>query len=96
MKKTTNITEVSKRYGEAYAAHYKTKHLHEALDLYKGVIAAHPNTREADYSWYQILNIVHDMVPKQELFDAQVALALARFAKEEKPEVKPVALPLAS
>jgi hypothetical protein len=94
MKKATTVTEVSKRYGEAYAAHYKTKHLHEALDLYKGVIAAYPNTQEADFSGYQILNIVHDMVPKQELFDAQVALALAYFAKEEKPvvkEVKPIA-----
>jgi hypothetical protein len=79
MRNDTGFTEAGQQYATAYAAHYTTKDLHEALELYKGVMAAHPNTREAEYSRSQIQNIVNAVVPKQELFDAQVDLALAHL-----------------
>jgi hypothetical protein len=76
---------------------YATKDLHEALELYRNIIAAHPNTQEAEYSRSQIQNIVNTVVPKQELFDTQVDLALAHFEHGDKPDVRlaPVT-PLAS
>ena len=76
MRNDTGFTEAGQRYAAAYAAHYTTKDLHEAIDLYKGIMAAHPNTKEAEYSRTQILNIVQSVVPKQRHLDAQVELAL--------------------
>ncbi len=79
MKNETKHSEAGMRYAAAYAAHYTEKDLHGALDLYKGVMSDHPDTREARYSRSQIHNIVKSVVPKKELFDAQVNLALAHF-----------------
>jgi hypothetical protein len=79
----TGLTEAAQQYAEAHAAHYTAKDLREALRLYRGVIAAHPNTQEAGYSQSQIQNIVNAVVPKQELLDAQVDLALAHFEHED-------------
>ena len=79
MRNDTGPTEAGQQYAAAHAAHYTTKNLREALDLYKGIIAAHPDTREAGYSRSQIQNIVNAVVPEQELFDAQVDLALAHL-----------------
>jgi hypothetical protein len=76
MKNETELTEAGKQYAEAYAAHYTTKNLHEALELYNGIVAAHPNTKEAEYSRTQIQNIVQSVVPKQRLLDAQLEMAL--------------------
>jgi len=76
MRNDTPLTVADTQYAEAHAAHYMTKDLHEALELYKGVMAAHPNTKEAVYSRTQIQNIVKSVVPKQRLLDAQVELAL--------------------
>jgi len=73
------ITKASKQYAAAHAAHYKTKNLPEALDLYRDITAGHPNTPEADYSQSQIQNIVKSVVPKQELLTAQIDLALAHL-----------------
>jgi ethanolamine utilization protein EutM len=53
-----------------------------ALQLYVNVIASHPDEQEADFSRAQVQNIVNAVVPKQELFDAQVNLAAAHFAHE--------------
>jgi hypothetical protein len=80
MKKQTQIrTKAGQDYAVAYAAHYATKNLKEAFELYRGVMAAYPESQEAMYSQTQIENIVATLVPKQELFDAQVNMALARF-----------------
>jgi hypothetical protein len=73
MRNETELTEAGKQYAEAYAAHYTTKDLHKAI---KGIKAAHPNTKEAEYSRTQIQNIVQSVVPNQRLLDAQVELAL--------------------
>ena len=72
-------TEAGRRYAAAHEEHYATKDLHEALELYMGVMAAHPNTKEAEYSRTQMHNIVKSVVPKEDLLIAQVELALARL-----------------
>ena len=75
-------TEAARQYAVAYAAHYTERDLPGALRLYVNVIASHPNEQEADFSRSQVQNIVNAVVPKQELFDAQVNLAAAHFAHE--------------
>jgi outer membrane protein assembly factor BamD (BamD/ComL family) len=50
MKKQTEATKAGQQYAAAYAVHYKNKNLNEALDLYEGLMAAHPDTNEAEYS----------------------------------------------
>jgi hypothetical protein len=76
MRNETELTEAGKQYAGAYAAHYTTKDLHKAIGLYKGIMAGHPNTKEAEYSLTQIQNIVKSVVPNERLLDAQVELAL--------------------
>jgi hypothetical protein len=75
-------TEASRQYAAAYAAHYTERDLPGALQLYVNVIASHPDEQEADFSRAQVQNIVNAVVPKQELFDAQVNLAATHFAHE--------------
>lgn len=75
MKKDTGISEASRQYEAAHAAHYVTKDLGEALRLYRTIMASYPNTEEAGYSRSQIQNIVKATVPEQELLDAQVGCA---------------------
>ena len=89
MRNDTGPIEAGQQYAAAYAAHYTTKDLHEAFELYWGVMAAHPNTQEAEYSRSQIQNIVNTVVPKQELLDAQVDLALAHLEHGDQPDVRP-------
>ncbi len=72
-------TEANRQYSAAYAAHYTEHDLPSALRLYRQVIALHPGDPEAEYSRAQIQNIVNEVVPKQELLDAQVKLAMAHF-----------------
>jgi hypothetical protein len=97
MSKDIVLTEAGQQYAAAYATHYTTKDLREALTLYKGVMAAHPKTKEAEYSRSQIQNIVNAVVPKKELLDAQVDLALAQLEHGDQPDVDPApVMPLAS
>ena len=83
------LTEAGQKYAAAQVAQYETKDLHEALELYTGVMVAHPNTHEAEYSRSQVQNIVTRVVPKQELLDAQAELALAHLKHETPPDVEP-------
>ena len=87
-KGPTEVAAAAQQYAAAYAAHYTTKNLREALRLYRGVMAAQPNTQEAGYSQSQIQNIVKAVVPRQELLDAQVNLALAHFEPEDQADAK--------
>jgi DNA-binding transcriptional regulator GbsR (MarR family) len=80
MKDVYETTKAGQEYKTAYAAHYKTKNLQEALELYKGVLATHPETQEAGYSREQIRNIVKSVVPEQKLLDAGMKLASAILA----------------
>lgn len=77
MKKAAKKTAASQQYASAHEAHYSAKDLGEALKQYRAVMNAHPEAQEAEYSRSQIQNIVSSVVPKQELLDAQVELALA-------------------
>jgi hypothetical protein len=82
MRNEHRPTEAGRQYEAAHAAHYTAKDLRHALEIYTDITAAHPETREAEYSRGQIDNIVKSVVSKQEFLDAQVKLA---FAHLEKP-----------
>lgn len=75
MGKDAKLTEVAQQYSVAHAAHYGAKNLRGALGLYKSIITAHPGTPEAEYSRSQIQNIVKNVVPGEELLEAQIKLA---------------------
>ncbi len=79
MRNKTEHTEANRQYAAAYAAHYTEHDLPAAMQLYKQIVASHPSDPEAEYSRVQIQNIVNAVVPKQELFDAQMDLALSHF-----------------
>jgi hypothetical protein len=89
MKKTTKKTEAGQQYTAAHEAHYTTKDLGEALRLYRSVMDGHPDTQEAEYSRSQIQNIVTAVVPKNELFDAQVELALVHVTHGSASSIAP-------
>ena len=88
MRNETGVTEAAQQYAAAHRRHYETKDLRRALELYAGIIAAHSDTREAGYSRSQIQNIVRTVVPKQELFNAQVGLASA-YLEQAAPAWSP-------
>jgi hypothetical protein len=79
MKNQTESTKAGQQYAAAHAMQYQTKDLDKALDLYEGVMAANPDTSEAEYSRTQIQNIVKSLVPKEELLAAQMAMARAHL-----------------
>ena len=81
-------TEVCRQYEAAYAAHYKTKDLSEALGLYRALIVAHPDTPEAGYSQSQIHNIAKGVVPKQKLLTAQINLAISHLGNKEPLDIE--------
>jgi hypothetical protein len=86
MLNDTELTEAGRQYAAAYAAHYTGRDLPVALQLYKKLLASHPSTQEAGYSQTQVQNIVNAVVPKQELLDAQIELALAHFERDSPPD----------
>ena len=67
-------TMASRAYDKAHDAQYATKNLNEALGLYEGVLAAYPDTLEAEYSRTQMHNIVKSVVPADDLLAAEVEL----------------------
>ena len=85
MKNRTKDTAEGKDYTKAHNMHYKTKNLPKAFKLYRGIITDYPRTEEAGYSLSQVKNIVNEVVPKQEVMDALVALALAHFEQDVPP-----------
>ncbi|MBU2552631.1 MAG: hypothetical protein KKB20_29730 [Proteobacteria bacterium] len=97
MRDNTKQEKAGLNYEAAHTAHYKKKDLSEALDLYMGVMAAHPDTPEAEYSRTQIQNIAKSVVPKQELVDAERGLIIAHLKLDAPLFVGPApAAPLAS
>jgi hypothetical protein len=64
LKDNTKQEKVALDYAAADAVHYKTKDLHEALELYMSVMATHLDTPEAEYSRTQIQNIAKSIFPK--------------------------------
>lgn len=79
MRNDMELTEAGRQYRAAYAAHYMGRDLPGALQLYMQVVALHPNAQEAGYSRSQVENIVKAVVPKQEILDAHLRLAVAHF-----------------
>jgi len=79
MKNDIELTQTGRQYAAAYAAHYTKHDLPTALQLYRDVMASHPDDPEAGYSRMQIQNIVNTVVPQQELLDAQIELAVSHF-----------------
>ena len=79
MRNKTEHTEANRQYATAYAAHYTEHDLPAAMRLYKQIMASHASDPEAEYSRVQIQNIVNAVVPKQELLDAHMELALHHF-----------------
>lgn len=73
------FSKPAQAYVAAYKEHYTNSDLKAAFNLYRGVIAIYPESQEAMYSKKQIENIVALVVPAQEVFDAQVNMALVRF-----------------
>ena len=97
MTNNNSVTEAGKKYTTAHDAHYKAKELPKAFQLYRDIMADHPNSKEAGYSLSQVHNIVKDVVPKQELMDALVAMTLDHFEKDLPSDVKPASeTPVAS
>ncbi|MHC5075710.1 MAG: hypothetical protein ACYTFM_04705 [Planctomycetota bacterium] len=88
MENNTILTEAGQEYAAAYDAHYTSKDVHEAFVLYGRLIAAHPDTQEAKYSRTQVQNIVNTVVPKQEIMDALVELAVTHFEHDVPPDVE--------
>ena len=68
-------SDATKLYAAAHAEQYTTKDLSAALKQYRCIIDDHADSQEAEFSRAQIQHIVNTAVPKQELFDTQVALA---------------------
>lgn len=97
MENDTETSEAARRYAAAYAAHYTRGDLPLALQLYQQVMASHPSMPQAGYAVMQIRNIVNAVVPKQELLDAQMELALAHLKHEPQPDARRASLaPVAS
>lgn len=80
MKKDTRRSEANQLYTAAHQEQYKNKDLSAALAIYRDIVAAHPGSKEAAYARGQIRNIVSKVVPKQELLDAELELALSHLA----------------
>lgn len=82
MKNDSRRSKAYQLYSAAHQEQYKNRNLPAALALYREIIAAHPETRQADYSRAQIRNIASKVVPKQELLDAELELALSHLVTQ--------------
>jgi len=79
-------TMARRAYDKEHNARYAAKDLHQALELYQGVVTAHPDTQEAEYSRTQMHNIAKSVVPTEDLLAAQVELALASLTPASQQE----------
>lgn len=76
----TESADARQEYAAAYAAHYTEHNLPLALARYVELLAPRAYSQEATYARMQVQNIVSAVVPKHELLDERVELALARLA----------------
>ena len=88
MENDTSTREACSRYAAAQAEQYETKDLHEALELYMHIVAAHPETKEAGYSRSQIQNIAKRVVPEPELLQAHVSMARAHLDEDRRQTIE--------
>lgn len=87
MSNSTVSIPVSPEYAAAYAAQYEARDLPLALRLYRKLMASQPVAHEINYSRMQVHNIVKSVVPEQELFDAEMKLALAHLGDDQLESV---------
>ena len=90
MTTSTEPATAGERYNTAYAVHYTTKDLREAVEQYHGIIAAHPDSPEAGYSRAQIVNIANSVVSKEALLEAYMSLTIAQLGNPDT-DVAPAA-----
>ncbi|MEJ2207324.1 MAG: hypothetical protein P8Y10_16320 [Gemmatimonadales bacterium] len=90
MSDHTALKEAARAYAAAYAAHYSERDLAKALRLYQRIMASHASAPEAGYSRTQVQNIVHAVVPEQELLDAQMELVIARLEHQVSTDAEPL------
>ena len=88
MTNDTKLAAAGRQYAAAYDAQYTGRDLPGALRLYMKVVASYPGTQEAGYSCTQVQNIVNAVVPKQELVDAQIGLAISHLEHEGSLDVR--------
>lgn len=81
MTNASDLENARREYSAAHAAHYGARDLPLALRLYRTILASHPRTPEAEYSRTQVQNIVNAVIPRKELLDHQIGIALAHFAR---------------
>ena len=81
MSTNTKQIEAARQYATAYEIHYAHKNMGEAFKLYKEILTAYPDTKEAGYAKSQIQNIVNAVVPKEESLRVQMDLAAAAFER---------------
>ena len=84
VNKKTVPTEAGRQYATAYAAHYSTRDLPLAFQLYRQLIETHPNAKEAGYAEMQIRNMVNATVPKKDLLDFQIERLLHHFEQDKQ------------
>jgi hypothetical protein len=77
------LSAAGRQYAAAYEAHYTTKDLREALQLYRGTMVEYPDSAEAGYSRAQIQNIAKATVPGKDLCDAEWELALSHVTDRQ-------------
>ena len=75
MKHNGDDSDVTRKYAKAYAVHHSIMDLHEALGLYREIMARYQDTMEARNADSQIQSIVTLLVPAQSHWDAQYKLA---------------------
>jgi len=90
MKKEMVITAANRQYAEAYKKQFTSKDMLTALELYKEIVVSYPDSEEAGYSQSQIQNIIHDVVPKEVLYKAQLDMALKYAKHSDEPKTQPV------
>lgn len=78
-------SEAGRLYSAAYSAHYASKDLRRALELYWQISVEHPESEEARDARAQIENIVRAVVPEQVLFETQISCALEQFQDDGRP-----------
>ena len=92
MNRTSEVTaakgyRVAQVYADAHDAHYVRRDLATALASYHRILADHPDCPEAGYARAQVRNIVHHVVPGDELVFELITLAHVRLREAADNEL---------
>ena len=67
-------------YAQAYRVHDSTSDLAQAFALYRDLIEAHPDSREAAYARVQIENILKTSLTRETILSAHIGILERHFA----------------